>query len=147
MDGGLGGGGGALLLTLWVGSLSSNDGNDYKNITSKVNSLCFKPYLTYSISFNSANNGKFSWSWILKDYNFYWSSEEEKGNYCLVFTSSIKHEIRHFHVVVIEGQQRIQKCVMHMYAALLFCYSKAIAFLPFSLPLPLLSSLVKLPNI
>ena len=107
-------GGRALLLTLWVGSLSSNDGNDYKNITSKVNSLCFKPYLTHSISFNSANNGKFSWSWILKDYNFCWSSEEEKRNYCLVFTSSIKHEFRHFHFVVIEGQQRIQKCVMHM---------------------------------
>ena len=51
-----------------VGSLSNNDGNDYKNITSKVNSLCFKLYLTYSISFNSANNGEFFWSRILKDY-------------------------------------------------------------------------------
>ena len=51
-----------------VGSLSSNDGDGYKNITLKVNSLCFKLYLTYSISFNSANNGEFFWSWILKDY-------------------------------------------------------------------------------
>ena len=41
-----------------VGSLSNNDSNDYKNITSKVNLLCFKLYLTYSISFNSANNGE-----------------------------------------------------------------------------------------
>ena len=66
MEGGLGGGGG------WgtppdvviVGSLSNNDSNYYKNITSKVNSLCFKLYLTYSISisFNSANNGAFFWS-------------------------------------------------------------------------------------
>ena len=71
MEGGLGGGGG------WgtpppdfviVGSLSNKDGNDYKNITSKVNSFCFKLYLTYSISFNSANNGEFFWSRILKDY-------------------------------------------------------------------------------
>ena len=61
-----------------VGSLSNNDGNGYKNITSKVNSLCCKLYFTFSISFNSANNGAFFWSWILKDYN-YWSSGEEKG--------------------------------------------------------------------
>ena len=32
-------------------------------------------------------------------------------------------------------------------AELLFCQSKPIAFLPFSLPLPLPSSLLKLPNI
>ena len=65
-DGGRGGGG-------WctpppdiviVGSLSNNSGNGYKNVTSKVNSFCFKLNLTYSISisFNSANNGAFFWS-------------------------------------------------------------------------------------
>ena len=31
-----------------------------------MNSRCFKLYRAYSISFNSANNGKFFWSWILK---------------------------------------------------------------------------------
>ena len=67
MEGGLGGWG-TPPDSVIVGSLSNNDGNDYKNITSKVNSLCFKLYLTYSISFNSANNGEFFWSRILKDY-------------------------------------------------------------------------------
>ena len=65
MEGGLGGWGTPPDFVI-VGSLSNNEGNDYKNITSKVNSLCFKLYLTYSISFNSANNGEFFWSWILK---------------------------------------------------------------------------------
>ena len=42
--------------------------------------------------------------WILKDL----SSQKQKGNCCLVFTSSIKREIRQFHVVVVQWLQR--KC-------------------------------------
>ena len=39
---------------------------------------------------------------------------ERKSRGCL-FTSSIKHEIRHFHVVVVQCRQRnVQKSVMHV---------------------------------
>ena len=51
--------------------------------------------------------------------------------------SSIKREIRHFHVVVVQRQQRkIQKSVMHVQSGC-FAYSKPVAFLTSSLPLPL----------
>ena len=43
------------------------NGDGYKNVTWNVNSHCFKLYRAYSISFNSANNDEFFWSWILKD--------------------------------------------------------------------------------
>ena len=43
------------------------------------------------------------------------SSRKEKESCCLVFTSTIKREIRHFHVVVVQQQQRnVQKSVMHV---------------------------------
>ena len=36
---------------LTIGSLSNNDGDGYeKNLTEKVNLLCLKPYLAYSMS-------------------------------------------------------------------------------------------------
>ena len=109
MEGGLGGWGTPPDFVI-VGSLCNNNSSHHKNVTSKVNLLCFKLDLTYSISFNSANNGPFLWSWILKD-----CSVEEKGNCHLVFPSSIKHEIRHFHVVFMQGQQRnVQESLMHM---------------------------------
>ena len=52
--------------------------------------------------------------------------------------SSTKHETGHFHVVVVHKKGNAR-------AKLLFCQSKPIAFLPFSLPPP--SSLLKLPNV
>ena len=50
------------------------------------------------------------------------SSGKQKESRCLVFTSSTKHEIRHFHVVVVQ-----KKRVMHVQSCcfanlLLFCY-------------------------
>ena len=42
-----------------VGSLSSNDGDGYENITQKVKLLCFKLYRAYSMSFNSSRVGSF----------------------------------------------------------------------------------------
>ena len=50
------------------------------------------------------------------------SSGKQKESRCLVFTSSTKHEIRHFHVVVVQ-----KKRVMHVHSCcfanlLLFCY-------------------------
>ena len=56
------------------------------------------------------------WQFLL-ELNFkrlYRSSGKEKGSRCLVFTSSTKREIRHFHVVVVQWRQRnVQKSVMH----------------------------------
>ena len=75
----------------------------------------------------------------------YQSSGKDKESPCLVFTSSTKREIRHFHVVVM--QRRAKKCTKRREArakfGLLF-QSKPIAFLPFSFTSP--SSLLKLPN-
>ena len=56
------------------------------------------------ISFNSSNLGNFFWRWIHK--RLYQSSEKEEESCCLVFTSSTKREIRHFHVVVVRWRQR-----------------------------------------
>ena len=45
------------------------------------------------------------------------SLEKEKENFCVVFTYSIKqaHEIRYFHVIVMQWWQRIvQKNILHM---------------------------------
>ena len=67
------------------------------------------------------------------------SSGKERESRFIVFTSSAEREIRHFHVVVVQRRQRSgQKGVMQ----LLFCQSKAVAFLPFLLPSP--TSLLKL---
>ena len=55
------------------------------------------------ISFNSSNVDNFYWSWILKDYI---KVQEKKDSRCLVFPSSAKREIRHFHVVVAQKRQR-----------------------------------------
>ena len=78
------------------------------------------------------------------------SSGEEKESCCLVFPSSTKREIRHFHVVVVQRRLRnVQKSVMDVQS---FCFARPIKpvsfFLPFSLPSPSPSpsSLLKLPN-
>ena len=61
-----------------------------------------------------------------------------------MLTSYSKREIRHFDVVVVQGRQRnVQKSVMHVQS----CKPKHIGFLPFSLPLPSPSSMLKLPFI
>ena len=48
----------------------------------------------------------------------YQSSEKEKESRCHDIPSSIKREIRHFHIVVVQQRQRnVQKIVMHVTAA------------------------------
>ena len=109
-----------------VGSLSNNDGNYYKNITSKVNSFCFKLYLTFSILFNSANNGTFFWSWIPKGYVEVQKKKKEIAVLCWHPLQNMKL------VIVMQGQQRnVQKRMMHMQSCcfanlklLLFCHSR-----------------------
>ena len=67
----------------------------------------------------------------LNSKRLYQSSGKEKESCCLVFPSSTKREIRHFHVVVVQRRQRnVQKSVMHVQSCcfanlnlLLFCRS------------------------
>ena len=78
-----------------------------------MNSSCLKLYHAYSISFNSSNVGRFSWSWILKD----WNKLQEKTEVVVLCSrlSSTKREIGHFHVVVMQRQQRgAQKSAIHL---------------------------------
>ena len=51
----------------------------------------------------------------LNSKGLFLSSQKEKEYRCLVFTSSLKREIRHFHVVVPQWRQRnVQKSVLHV---------------------------------
>ena len=81
----------------------------------------------------------------LNSKGLYYSSGKEKKSCCLVFPFSTKREIWKFHVVVMQPLLRnVQKLksVMHVQAELLFCQSKPIVFMPFSLASP--SSLLML---
>ena len=51
-----------------------------------------------------SNVGELSWSWILKN-NISRFRKRRKFRHGL-FTSSLKHEVRHFHVVVVQWWQR-----------------------------------------
>ena len=109
---------------------SNNDGDDYENVTRKVNSRGFKPYRAYSTPFSSSNVGKFFWSWILRLYR---SSRKETK-------TKTKREIRYFYVAVVQWRQRnVHKSVMHVQSC---CFAHLKLF-PFSLPSP--STLLKLP--
>ena len=81
-----------------------------------MNSRCLKLYRTYSISFNLSHVDKFFGSWILKDcIKVQQLSFSEKESCCLVYRSSTKPEIRHFHVVVVQRRHRnVRKSVMHV---------------------------------
>ena len=76
-----------------------------------MNSLCLKLYHAYSNSFSSSNVGKCFWSWILKTVSKF---RKRKGrSLSLVFASSTKREIRHFHVVVVQRRRRnVQKSMI-----------------------------------
>ena len=67
----------------------------------------------------------------------YQISGKEKENWCLVFPSLTKREIRHFHVVVLQRRLRnVQKSVMQVQSC---CFANITdllhSFSPFSLPL------------
>ena len=95
-----------------------------------MKSRCFKLYRAYIHLDHFVKCGQF-----FVELNFkrlYRSSGKEKGSRCLVFASSTKREIRHFHVVVVRWRQRsVQKSVMHVQSCcfadlnlLLFCRSR-----------------------
>ena len=81
----------------------------------------------------------------LNSKRLYQSSGKEKQGRCLVFTSSTKREIWHFHDVSLgrDGKETYKRarCTSKFF----FCQSKSIALFPFSLASPL--SLLKLPII
>ena len=78
----------------------------------------------------------------LNSKGLYLSSEQEKLNRCLVFTSFIKREKKNFYVIVVQWRQRnVQRSMLPGKVVVLL--HKPIAFLTFSLPSPL--SLLKLP--
>ena len=93
----------------------------------EVNLRFFKLYRAYSILSNIGN-----FFLELSSRGLYQSSGKEKESCCLVFPSSTKREIRHFHVVVVQRRQRnVQKSVMHVQSCcfanlnlLLFCRSR-----------------------
>ena len=61
----------------------------------------------------SSNVGELSWSWILKN-NISKFRKRRKFHHGL-FTSSLKREVSHFHVVVVQWCQRnVQKSVLHV---------------------------------
>ena len=73
------------------------------------------------------------------------SSGKENDSRGLTLTSSNKSELRHYHVVVVQWQQRnVQKSVIHGKSCCFAMY-KPIAFFLFSLPSP--SWLLKPPNV
>ena len=74
----------------------------------------------------------------------YQSSGKQKESCCVVFPSSTKREIRHFHVApATTAKKCIQKSVMHVQSCC-FANINLLLFFLFSLPSP--SSLLKLPN-
>ena len=93
------------LMTL--GTLRSNDATATRMSLKKVYLRSFSLYRDYSYPITLSSRG------TLLKLNFkgpYPSSEREiKFRRCL-FTSCIKHEIRHFHVVVVQKRER---SVMH----------------------------------
>ena len=80
----------------------------------------------------------------LNSKRLYGSSEKEESR-CLVYTSSTKRSIRHFHVVVVQWQQRnVQKSVMHVQSCCFADLNLLLSFMLSSLTSP--SSLLKHPD-
>ena len=97
-----------------------------------MNTRWFKLYRAYSISFTSANNGKFFGSWLLKDCI---ELQEKKKKIAVFYPCPPQNVklIRTFHVVIVQRRQRnVQKRVMHVHCCcfanlnlLLFCRSRS----------------------
>ena len=97
-----------------VGTLSNNHGDGYENFT-KTSRREFALLQTLSRLFQLVQFVK-CWQIFLElnSKRLYQSSGKEEESRCFVFMSSTKHEIGHFHVVVVhkKGDAR---------AKLLFC--------------------------
>ena len=92
--------------------------NGNENVALKVNLRPFSLHRNYSYPLTLSNVGEPSWSWIPRDHV---QVQKEKLFTFTLFTFSVKREIRHFHVVVV--QKREKKCTnkCDARAKLLFC--------------------------
>ena len=77
-----------------------------KTPVKKMSLRPFKLNRVYLDPLNMSNAGDFSWSWILKD--FIQVEKEGREIRCRISTSSIKHQIRRCHVVVVQWTSK--KC-------------------------------------
>ena len=84
--------------TLRIGTLSKDDDDDgSENVHKKMNLRSSKLNRVYLDLLNMSNAGDFSWSWILKDVIRF-----KNRKICRrMSTSSIKRQIRRFHVDVV----------------------------------------------
>ena len=100
-----------------LGSLSNDNGSGSENATQK--------WIHVVLNFIALIPTPLIWQMlaIFQEWNSKWlylSSQKQKENYCLVFASSIKHEIRKIHVVVMQWWQRnIQKSMKLLYCKLI----------------------------
>ena len=128
-----------------LGSYSlSNDNSDcFENVTLKVNLRCLN-----LIALIPSRSIRQTLATTLNSKGLYQSSGKENESCCLVFPSSTKREISHFHVVLVQRRLRNeQKSVIHFQSCCFACLNLFL-FFPLSLPSPSLSpsSLLKLPN-
>ena len=102
-------------------TLNNSDGDSYENVTLKV-----KVSLLHTLSrlFHLVQFTKcWEFSLELNSKRLYRSSGKGKESRCLVFTYSIKREIWHFYVVVLQWLQRNVQKKRDARAELLFCQS------------------------
>ena len=120
---------------LIIGSLSNKGWQLLQKCHKKMNAPYFKLYdifYLYSISCLVSQ--------ILEKFfgvEFYRTVSKFRkiiGSCFLLFPYSTKEEIGHFYSVILQQcQRKVQKCMMQVQRALLFCQFKPIAFLLFSL--------------
>ena len=107
----------------------------------KVNLGPFQLYRIYLDQLNLLNVGDFSLSWILKDFN---QLQKRKFVNHRMFTSSIKHGIRWFHVLAVQWTPNCNVSKSVIWRAVVLLKKQPIVFL--TLSLSSLSWLLKLPN-
>ena len=87
-------------------TLDKDDDDGSENVGKKMNLRSFKLNRVYLDPLSMSNAGDFSWSWILK--GFYSGSKRGRKIRRRMSTSSIKRQIRRFHVVVVQWTSK--KC-------------------------------------
>ena len=119
------------MVMIILGSLSNDDGDGNENVTQKVNLRCFKPYRTYSISFSSSSVGNFFLQLNSKRLSKF-GKRKRKSLSCVPVLDKTWNEA----LSRCSRATTAKKCTKKhdARAKLLFCQSKPLAFLPFSLP-------------
>ena len=95
-----------------LATLSNGDGDGSENAAEKRNLHSCKLNRVYLDPLNMSNAGDVSWNWIVK--GFYSSSKKGRKIRRRLSTSSIKRQIRRFHVVVVQWTSNVLKRVMHV---------------------------------